>query len=74
MEDYPQVVHICKNRIRVNGVLSDSCIIHGGVKQGSLLSPLLFVLLLDDLLKTLRKNKAGLTIRGNFCGWCSSCR
>ena len=58
-----------KNRIRVNGVLSDSYnIIHRGVKQGSVLSPLLFVLILDDLLKNLRKEEAGLTVGGNFVG------
>ena len=37
-----------------------------GVKQGSVLSPLLFLIVVDTLLKDLRHNEAGLSLLGLF--------
>ena len=39
-----------------------------GVKQGSALSPLLFLIAIDPMLKNLKLEQAGLSICGNFVG------
>lgn len=43
-------------RVRLNGVLSDSCPICNGMRQGCPLPPLIFALSLEPMLKRLRLN------------------
>lgn len=42
--------------------------IHRGVKQGSVLSPTLFLTVMELLLKRTRESDGGTSIRGIFCG------
>uniref|UniRef100_A0A803TK36 Reverse transcriptase domain-containing protein n=1 Tax=Anolis carolinensis TaxID=28377 RepID=A0A803TK36_ANOCA len=54
-------------RIIINGQLSDTLEIKKGTRQGCLLSPLLFILTLDILMETIRKNRElkGLSTKNN---------
>ena len=54
--------------VRVGSVFSDIVPISRGVKQGSVLSPLLFLITVDTLLKELRSQNAGLSVLGTFVG------
>ena len=56
------------SRIRVGSKLSEPFSITRGVKQGSVLSPILFLILIDPLLLTLKDRNAGLSIHGSFVG------
>jgi len=49
-----------KSMVRVNGVLSSPFTLERGVLQGSVLSPVLFLLIMDPLLKSLQSN--GVTV------------
>ena len=51
-----------------NGQLSDTFTVRNGVKQGAVLSPMLYCLYIDDLFKILRKRKTGCWISGSFVG------
>ena len=55
-------------RVQVNGTKSDSYPISRGVKQGSVLSPILFLMVIDTLLGKLRREEAGISICGTFVG------
>ena len=55
-------------RVRVNGHTSNSFKISRGVKQGSVLSPTLFLTVMDLLLKRLRESNCGLLVRGTYMG------
>ena len=55
-------------RVRVNGHTSYSFNISRGVKQGSVLSPTLFLTVMDLLLKRLRESDCGLHVRGTYMG------
>ena len=55
-------------RIRWNGTLSDIFTVSNGVKQGGVLSPLLFSMYLDDLLIQLRQLGMGCHINGLYTG------
>ena len=57
-----------QSKVRVNEGFSDPLSISRGVKQGSALSPLLFLIAVDPMLKTLKFKQAGLSIHGNFVG------
>ena len=48
-----------KSMVRVNGVLSSPFTLEHGVLQGSVLSPVLFLLMMDPLLKSLQSNDLG---------------
>ena len=51
-----------------SGYLSDSYSVERGVKQGSVLSPTLFLLIMDPLITKLQSYGCGLSINNFFCG------
>ena len=55
-----------KSMMRVNEVLSSPFTLEHGVLQGSILSPVLFLLIMDPLLKSLQSNGLGLSV-GDTC-------
>ena len=55
-------------RVKVNGQLSDSFSLQRGVLQGSVLSPSLFLMIMDPLLRTLEQEKLGPVFSGLFGG------
>ena len=55
-------------RVRVHGHISNSFNISRGVKQGSVLSPTLFLTVMDLLMKRLRESDCGLHVRGTYMG------
>ena len=57
-----------KANVRWNGKFSYSFSLSNGVKQGAVLSPLLYCFYSNDLFKILRKNKTGCWISGKFVG------
>jgi endonuclease/exonuclease/phosphatase family metal-dependent hydrolase len=57
----------CAN-VTWNGVKSTSFPIRNGVKQGAVLSAILYCTYIDDLFKMLRKKKSGCWINGEFYG------
>jgi exonuclease III len=56
------------SRVRLENSLSEPFPLTRGVKQGSVLSPLLFLIVMDPLLHDLRYNGAGLSVCGSFVG------
>ena len=54
--------------VKVNGSLSQEYIIERGVRQGSVLSPSLFLLLIDSLLQALKEANAGVNLEGVYMG------
>ena len=54
-------------RVKWRGVLLEGCTIKSGVMEGSILSPLLFVLYVNNLNKCLKEG-AGCYIGVNYCG------
>ena len=48
--------------VRIRGQLSEPFTVNRGVKQGSILSPTLFLTVMDSLLKEMRKERHGLSI------------
>ena len=55
-------------KVKVNEHISSCFNISRGVKQGSVLSPTLFLTVMDVLLKRLRESRHGLHIRGTYMG------
>ena len=55
-------------RVKVKGHMSCPFNIFCGVKQGSVLSPTLFLTVMDLLLKRLRESKCGVYVRGMYMG------
>ena len=56
------------SRVRINNQLSEPITVERGVKQGSLLSPTLFLIVMDQLLKQLRDKKHGLSVCNTYAG------
>ena len=54
--------------VRSKGLVSDPFQVHRGVKQGSVLSPILFAIVMDDLLKDFNNDPSCLSIRGLHVG------
>ena len=57
-----------KSAVRMKGMLSPFFSIHRGVRQGSVLSPVLFLLVMDPVLLELREKSCGLNLNGLFLG------
>ena len=57
-----------RSYVRVGGNTSSPFSIHRGVRQGSVLSPVLFLLVMDPVLLELQSQSCGLTISGLFLG------
>ena len=56
------------SRVRVHNQLSDPFTVERGVKQGSVLSPTLFLTVMDQLLKQLKEKKPGLSVCQTYAG------
>ena len=48
--------------------MSGTFSVNHGVKQGAVLSSIFFCIYIDKLIKTLRRNKTGFWVNGNFVG------
>ena len=57
-----------KSRVRVTGHLSSEFTLQCGVQQGSVSSPILFLIVMDPLLRELEANHLGLSVAGVYCG------
>ena len=53
-------------RVRMDGMLSENFQVKRGVKQGSVLSPALFLLVMDPLLRQLQASGVGLTVNNSM--------
>ncbi len=56
------------SRVRVCNQLSAHFNVERGVKQGSVLSPTLFLIVMDSLLKQMKANNCGLSVCGTYAG------
>ena len=56
------------SQVRLGNQLSKSLNIRRGIRQGSVLSPTLFNLVMDPLLSTLRQRRLGLSVNGLYLG------
>ena len=63
-------VMYCKQQanVRWNGHLSHAFPVKNGVKQGAVISPFLYCIYIDDLLKILRKRRNGCWVNRHFVG------
>ena len=57
-----------KAKVKWKGTLSGAFSILNGVKQGAVISAILFCIYIDDLIKELRRNQDGCWINNNFVG------
>ena len=55
-------------KVKWNGTLSNAFSILNGVKQGAVLSAILFCVYIDDLIKELRRNRDGCWINNRYVG------
>ena len=55
-----------KMQIKFSNVLSSQCTVGNGVKQGGVLSPILFTVYFDSLIKTLKQRNIGCKIGNKF--------
>ena len=65
MEDYQGLVHQCNG---IDNTLSELFQQGRGVRQGSILSPTLFLTVIDEMLKEMCANGAGVSIAGLYLG------
>ena len=54
--------------VRVDNILSDPFPVEQGIKQGSVLSPTLFLTVMDTLLQKMKSENCGLSVGGTFIG------
>ncbi len=57
-----------ESQVRVNGTLSRRFVVRQSVRQGGVLSPLLYVLFIDGLIKQLRASGIGAYVGDIYCG------
>ena len=55
-------------KVKWNGSISEAFSILNGVKQGAVLSAILFCVYIDDLIKELRRNKDGCWVANRYVG------
>ena len=55
-------------KVKWEGIVSEAYTVLNGVKQGAVLSVILFCIYIDNLLKELRRNRDGCWINGSFTG------
>ena len=55
-------------QVRIGSQLSRAITLQRGVRQGSVLSPMLFLMVIDSLLKDLANEMAGISIEGIYAG------
>ena len=55
-------------QVKVDGVVSERFVVERGVKQGSVLSPALFLLVMDPLLRQLQASGVGLSVNRYYAG------
>ena len=55
-------------KVKWNRDMSDSFSISNGVKQGAVLSAILFCIYINDLINELRKNREGCWVNGGYVG------
>ena len=55
-------------KVRLDGICSEGFEVERGVKQGSVLSPVLFVIVMDPLLKLLEESSLGLSVNEFYAG------
>ena len=69
-ESFIKYVYVSKNssQVKWNGFISDAFGVSNGVRQGGILSPLLFSIYVDDLLIELKKSGLGCHIGNRFFG------
>ena len=60
--------HNLTSQVRLGSHLSEPFAINRGIRQGSVLSPMLFNLVIDPLLTELRSRSLGISINGLFLG------
>ena len=65
LETYIKLVHW---RVGVDNILSDPFPVERGVKQGSVLSPTLFLTVMDTLFQNMENENCGLSVGGTFIG------
>ena len=62
-------MYVCqKFQIKWNGVMSDMFDVSNGVRQGGVISPILFGIYIDELLLELKSNGTGCFVGHHFCG------
>ena len=66
--DYLVMYEKQKANVRWNNVLSETFSVNKGVKQGAVLSPILFCVYIDSLFSVLRRNRTGCWINGMYAG------
>jgi hypothetical protein len=54
--------------VRWGSALSEPIRLCAGVRQGGVLSPVLFAIYVNGIIETLKKSRCGLTVRNNFLG------
>ena len=64
-------LHNRKVRVSVNGQLSSKVLLHQGVPQGGVLSPTLFILFINDVVRELPKGVQAALYADDLVLWCS---
>ena len=59
--------------IRWNQLMSQTCAIYNGVKQGGVLSPILYSVYVDNLIRMLRDSKIGCMYNNEYIGFFYVC-